>query len=87
MSMPPSMARRSLARMLGDHARADALADAAEKLRQRFEEKFWCEDLGTYAIALDGDKKPCRVRTSNAGQVLCLRHRQRRSAPRGWPRR
>ena len=60
----------TLARMLGDHARADALADAAEQLRQRFEEKFWCEELGLYAIALDGDKQPCRVRTSNAGQVL-----------------
>src|SRR5262249_47831890 len=31
---------------------------------------FWCEELGTYALALDGDKKPCRVRSSNAGQVL-----------------
>ena len=27
-------------------------------------------DLGTYALALDGDKRPCKVRTSNAGQVL-----------------
>ena len=27
-------------------------------------------DIETYALALDGDKKPCRVRTSNAGQVL-----------------
>jgi len=59
-----------LARMLGDHAKADELADAAERLRQRFEEKFWCPEIGTYAIALDGDKNPCRVRTSNAGQVL-----------------
>jgi glycogen debranching enzyme len=59
-----------LARMLGDHAQADALSDAAERLRQRFEEKFWCPEIGTYAIALDGDKNPCRVRTSNAGQVL-----------------
>jgi glycogen debranching enzyme len=24
----------------------------------------------TYALALDGDKQPCRVATSNAGQVL-----------------
>ena len=31
---------------------------------------FWCADLGTYALALDGEKQPCRVRTSNAGQVL-----------------
>jgi glycogen debranching enzyme len=59
-----------LARMLGDHAQADALSDAAERLRQRFEEKFWCPEIGTYAIALDGDKNACRVRTSNAGQVL-----------------
>src|SRR6185437_14614961 len=59
-----------MARMLGDHVRADELADAAETLRQRFEAAFWCEELGVYALALDGAKKPCRVRTSNAGQVL-----------------
>jgi glycogen debranching enzyme len=39
-------------------------------LQRRFEKVFWCEDLGVYAIALDGAKKPCRVRSSNAGQVL-----------------
>ena len=59
-----------MARMLGEHAGADQLDDAAEKLRQKFEAAFWCEELGVYAIALDGEKKPCRVRTSNAGQVL-----------------
>jgi glycogen debranching enzyme len=59
-----------LARMLGDHARADLLEEKAETLQRRFEAAFWCEELGTYAIALDGDKKPCRVRSSNAGQVL-----------------
>ncbi|HWC63839.1 MAG TPA: amylo-alpha-1,6-glucosidase [Rhizomicrobium sp.] len=59
-----------LARMLGDHGKADSLSDAAERLRQRFEEKFWCDEIGMYALALDGEKKPCRVRTSNAGQVL-----------------
>jgi glycogen debranching enzyme len=59
-----------MARMLGEHARADALAEAAETLRTRFQKAFWCEDLGVYAIALDGAKKPCRVRSSNAGQVL-----------------
>ena len=37
---------------------------------ERFEEAFWCEELGTYALALDGAKQPCRVRTSNAGQLL-----------------
>ncbi|HEX4105270.1 MAG TPA: hypothetical protein VHX92_03465, partial [Rhizomicrobium sp.] len=62
-----------VARMLGEHARADQLSDAAEILRQKFEAAFWCEELGVYAIALDGEKKPCRVRTSNAGQVLISR--------------
>jgi glycogen debranching enzyme len=59
-----------LARVVGDADRARALEDAARKLRTRFEKDFWCEDLGTYALALDGDKQPCRVRASNAGHVL-----------------
>ncbi|MFS4834718.1 inorganic phosphate transporter, partial [Staphylococcus aureus] len=42
----------------------------ARTLAERFEQAFWCEELGTYAIALDGRKRPCKVRTSNAGQVL-----------------
>jgi glycogen debranching enzyme len=59
-----------LATALGYLTRAHALDEAAEKLRIAFEEKFWIEELGTYAIALDGAKVPCRVRSSNAGQVL-----------------
>ena len=35
-----------------------------------FEESFWCPDLGTYALALDGKKERCAVRTSNAGHLL-----------------
>jgi glycogen debranching enzyme len=58
------------ARRLGKTARGDALDSQAEKLAARFEAAFWCDDIGTYAIALDGRKQPCRVRTSNAGQVL-----------------
>ena len=59
-----------LARRLEKHAQADALDQAADTLRKNFEAAFWCEDIGTYALALDGKKKPCRVRSSNAGQVL-----------------
>jgi glycogen debranching enzyme len=58
------------ARRLGMAARGDALDAQAGKLAGQFEAAFWCEDIGTYAIALDGQKCPCRVRTSNAGQVL-----------------
>ena len=45
-----------------------------------FERAFWCEELGTYALALDGEKRPCRVRTSNAGHVPVHRHRRREHA-------
>ena len=65
------LAGARIARALGmaPH-RASALERRAEKLRERFEEAFWCEEIGTYALALDGAKEPCRVRSSNAGHVL-----------------
>jgi glycogen debranching enzyme len=59
-----------MAAALGLTDRASRLEERAEALRQRFEAAFWCDDLGTYALALDGEKRPCRVRTSNAGQCL-----------------
>ncbi len=49
---------------------ATKCASRAEELRSRFEDVFWCDELSTYALALDGDKQPCRVRSSNAGQCL-----------------
>jgi glycogen debranching enzyme len=58
------------ARRLGWFSRAEQLDGAADRLAAQFEAQFWCEDIGTYALALDGAKNPCRVRTSNAGQVL-----------------
>jgi glycogen debranching enzyme len=50
--------------------RADHLRQQAERLRVAFEEQFWCEAESTYALALDGLKRPCRVRASNAGHCL-----------------
>jgi glycogen debranching enzyme len=58
------------AQRLGRSDQARHLKAEAEKLAERFDAAFWCPELGTYALALDGDKKPCRVRSSNAGQVL-----------------
>jgi glycogen debranching enzyme len=58
------------AQKLGKLEQARKLEAEANRLAARFNEAFWCQDIGTYALALDGDKKPCRVRTSNAGQVL-----------------
>jgi glycogen debranching enzyme len=59
-----------LARVMGQEWRAVALAGEAEALRERFERDFWCEELGTYVPALDGGKRQCRVRSSNAGHAL-----------------
>jgi glycogen debranching enzyme len=58
------------ARRLGRGDTAEGLDRAAERLAQQFEDAFWCEELGLYAIALDGKKEPCRVRSSNAGHLL-----------------
>jgi glycogen debranching enzyme len=58
------------ARRLGHGDTARKLDSEAQRLAERFEATFWCPDIETYALALDGAKKPCRVRTSNAGQVL-----------------
>jgi glycogen debranching enzyme len=55
---------------LGKADRAQALEVEAARLAERFEQAFWCDELGTYALALDGEKQPCKVRTSNAGQLL-----------------
>jgi glycogen debranching enzyme len=49
---------------------AERLDAEADRLAARFNEAFWCPQIETYALALDGDKVPCQVRTSNAGQVL-----------------
>ncbi len=59
-----------LASELGQEHKAQRLLTQAEALRVAFEAKFWCEEKSTYALALDGQKRQCRVRTSNAGHCL-----------------
>ena len=59
-----------LAQSLGYPERARHLLKEADKLRSQFERTFWCYDISSYALALDGSKQPCRVRTSNAGHCL-----------------
>lgn len=64
-------------RTMGDLAAQRGLDDEAtrwrvraEALRVAVEDRFWMEDLGFYALALDGHGQPCRVRASNAGHLL-----------------
>src|SRR5690606_15319226 len=62
-----------VAEHFGDRAWAARLRQEAADLQQRFEERFWCEDLGYYAYALDGDKQPVKTIASNAGHLLWSR--------------
>ncbi|TMA53786.1 MAG: amylo-alpha-1,6-glucosidase, partial [Deltaproteobacteria bacterium] len=55
---------------LDDPGRAAGLRDKARALRAAFEARFWCEDLGFYAFALDPEKQPVRTIASNAGHCL-----------------
>jgi glycogen debranching enzyme len=60
----------NLARRLGDEALATKLSAAAATMRSHFDAAFWMEDLGFYAMALDGDKKQVGSITSNPGHCL-----------------
>ncbi len=63
-------AAASIARRTGLDGSAALLDQQAATLQTRFDDHFWDEGLGTYVLALDGEKRPCRVRTSNAGHAL-----------------
>jgi glycogen debranching enzyme len=57
----------------GDKERAIRLESRASQLQRRFEESFWCPELGNYALALYGDspaKQRAEVEASNQGQAL-----------------
>lgn len=59
-----------IAETRGESDLANKLRRQAAELQRNFEEKFWCEDAGYYAYALDGDKKPVKTVASNPGHLL-----------------
>jgi glycogen debranching enzyme len=68
-------AAAEIALALGDgsgdaQAKAESYLRKAEAMRVRFEARFWDEQLGCYVLALDGQKRPCRVISSNVGHAL-----------------
>jgi|JI10StandDraft_1071094.scaffolds.fasta_scaffold57900_2 glycogen debranching enzyme len=63
-------AAANIARCMGEHDHARQLDTRADAFRQRFDATFYDETLGSYALALDGEKRPCLVRSSNAGHAL-----------------
>jgi glycogen debranching enzyme len=69
-------ARRRMAqllRRLGDRAASAGLLDAARAHAARVEERLWMEGKGTYALALDREKRQVDAVTSNPGHLLWSR--------------
>ena len=60
----------TLAALRGEEERAVHWQGLAEKMRQAVEDRFWMEEPGHYALAIDGNGLPCEVRASNAGHLL-----------------
>ncbi|MDQ1746771.1 MAG: hypothetical protein QOD07_1034 [Frankiaceae bacterium] len=64
------LARSGLAVERGDDLTARHYAQKAAQLRSNFNRDFWLPDLGWYAVALDGAKKPVDALASNMGHCL-----------------
>ena len=60
----------AVAREMGQSNLAESLNTQAADLRAKFSAAFWSDELSTFALALDGEKRQCRVRSSNAGHCL-----------------
>ncbi|HTZ78839.1 MAG TPA: amylo-alpha-1,6-glucosidase [Stellaceae bacterium] len=63
-------AMAELATRRGDGAAGACWRRRAERLRAAVEQRYWIERIGFYALALDGDGRPCEVRSSNPGHLL-----------------
>jgi glycogen debranching enzyme len=64
------LAGAKLARVFGAPEFAEQLTEQARDLREKFNCDFWDDELGTFVLALDGTKRKCRVKVSNAGHCL-----------------
>lgn len=63
-------AAAKLAAVVGNKELVAPLEQAAWELKERFNQAFWSEELGMFVLALDGEKRQCRVAASNAGHAL-----------------
>jgi glycogen debranching enzyme len=67
------VAKLHLAEMLwsfGEHDLSRKLHGEAVELKKRFNDAFWMEDEGLFALALDRQKRPVRSIASNAGHCI-----------------
>ncbi|MGH9154625.1 MAG: amylo-alpha-1,6-glucosidase [Acidimicrobiales bacterium] len=75
------LARAHFAVEAGDQATADRYRDRAAALKRRFNEDFWLEEQGWYAMALDAHKRPVDGLASNIGHCLWTGIVDREKAP------
>jgi glycogen debranching enzyme len=59
-----------IAAVLGHVDEGRELFDQAERLKEQFNQVFWSDKISTFALALDYQKRPCRVKASNPGHCL-----------------
>lgn len=64
------MTRAHLALEAGDTATFDRFRSNALDLRRRFNEDFWIDEHGWFALALDDHQRPVDVLASNMGHCL-----------------
>lgn len=62
--------RARLARAVSDDRRASECEERAAELKEAFNRRFWLDDRGWYALALDGGKRPVDALASNMGHCL-----------------
>ncbi|POY37319.1 amylo-alpha-1,6-glucosidase [Solitalea longa] len=62
-----------LATALGKKKLSIKLKQEANDLKTLFNKEFWDNETGWYVLALDGEKKCCKVKSSNAGHALFSR--------------
>jgi glycogen debranching enzyme len=64
------LARARLARDAGDAQVADTFTEKASRIKQAFNDQFWLDDRGYFALGLDGSKQPIDALASNMGHCL-----------------
>ncbi len=64
------LARALLAREAGDDAADRHWTQRATRLKEAFNERFWLEEVGYYAVGLDAAKRPIDSLASNMGHCL-----------------
>ena len=60
----------TMATALGHFDLAHQYFTDAQSLQNKFLKAFWADEISMYVLALDGEKRQCQVRSSNAGHCL-----------------